>query len=444
MRNLGTVKRKCVVVLAALFGLVATGWTQDREALVRQDIERFSNDDRWVYNDFDRARRLARQTGKPMLVVFRCVPCEACSEFDKHVLDREEELGDLLDRFVCTRLIHMNGLDLSLFQFDFDQSLHILFMNADNVIYGRFGTRSHRPESQDMTLLGLRRAMERALAWHAEYPNNRVLFESKRATDVTVTRPEEYPTLRNRYRSVLDYAGKIVPSCIHCHQVREAERIAARQSAHPLPEKLLYPYPLPDVIGLQMDPDQCARVTRVEPNSPAARAGLRAGDDIEFLAGQPLLSTADLQWVLHNAPPEARLQGVARRQGERVQFVIELAKGWRQQSDISWRVTTWDLRRLATGGMRLTEASTEQLAEIGLPAGSRALYVQHVGAYGEHATAKQAGFRVGDIIVQIDGQPVPPRETDFIAYALAKPPRTTITAVLRRGNQQLTLSYATR
>ena len=41
------------------------------------------------------------------------------------------------------------GLDLSLFQFDYDQSFAAFLMNADKPIYGRFGTRSGRPDFAD-------------------------------------------------------------------------------------------------------------------------------------------------------------------------------------------------------------------------------------------------------------------------------------------------------
>ena len=81
---------------------------------------------------------------------------------------------------------------------------------------------------------------------------------------------------------------------------------------------MLFPYPDPAVLGLKMDPKAMATVERVTPGSLAERAGLRAGDEIVTLAGQPLLSIADLQWVLHNAPgrheaPGARSGGTARR-----------------------------------------------------------------------------------------------------------------------------------
>jgi hypothetical protein len=46
---------------------------------------------------------------------------------------------DLMEQFVCVRMIQANGMDLSWFQFDYDQTFAVFFMNADKTIYGRFG-----------------------------------------------------------------------------------------------------------------------------------------------------------------------------------------------------------------------------------------------------------------------------------------------------------------
>ena len=59
-------------------------------------------------------------------------------------------------------------MDLAHFRFDFDLSFAVLFMDADLTIYGRFGTRSDRPEEQDISLQGLRKAMAEALRLYRE------------------------------------------------------------------------------------------------------------------------------------------------------------------------------------------------------------------------------------------------------------------------------------
>src|SRR5690606_14850002 len=130
-----------------------------------------------------------------------------------------------------------------------------------------------------------------------------------------------------------------------------------------------------------------------------------------------LLSTADLQWVLHRTPPgPASLDAVVERDGRTLATTLDLPDGWRRSGDISWRVSTWDLRRQGFGGMKLTDLDDEQRAELGLGGDAMALKVNHVGQYGEHAVAKRAGMLIGDIIVGFGGQDGRMSETELLAF----------------------------
>ena len=106
--------------------------------------------------------------------------------------------------------------------------------------------------------------------------------------------------LKDKFTSELNYEGEVAKSCIHCHQIGDAQRAWYREAGKPIPDRVLFPFPHPKVIGLTLDPNELAMIKSVDPDSAAARAGFRSGDRIEQLAGQPLLSIADVQWVLHN------------------------------------------------------------------------------------------------------------------------------------------------
>ena len=56
---------------------------KDREGAVRKDKEVMEKDTRWIYNDYQKGMVEARRTGKPLLVVLRCVPCLACAGIDR-------------------------------------------------------------------------------------------------------------------------------------------------------------------------------------------------------------------------------------------------------------------------------------------------------------------------------------------------------------------------
>ncbi len=393
---------------------------QTREEKVREDRRRVTEEGFWIYNNLPQAFQTARETGKPILVVLRCIPCEECVKLDDELVDTDPVLKPLLEQFVCARQVSTNGLDLSLFQYDTDQSFAAFMLNADGTIYGRFGTRSHRTEwLTDVSLQGLAEALKGALALHQNYPANRSFLAGKRGGKPEFASPEKFPTLAGKYTDALNYEGNVVQSCIHCNQIGEAQRAQYWTSTGTIPEKVLFPYPHPKSLGLILDPDHRARVKEVRDGSVAASAGLQAGDDIFLIGGQPPLSMADVQWVLHQMDADGgNIPIVVERDGNRVNLTMKLETGWRRADDITWRVSTWSLRRMVNGGMVLEAIDDEQRRELGIPTGKTALRAQHVGQYGEHAAAKRAGLVKGDIVTAMGGRDDLGSEQDWIRYAI--------------------------
>jgi hypothetical protein len=439
--GVATMQRCCLIAIVGLtLTFVAEVSAQDRKTKVLNDRDTFAKNDVWLYNDLDAAFAEAKRSGKLLLVVFRCIPCEACSHFDKQLLDEQDHLRDLLDQFVCVRVVKANGLDLNLFQFDYDQSFHAMFFNADRTIYGRYGTRSQHKEDDDMTLAGFRKAMEAVLKLHQGYPKNKASLKSKSGGKVAFEAPEDMPGMKGKYTSRLDYEGNVVQSCIHCHQIRDAERVNYRNEGKELPEKVLYPYPLPSVIGLTMDPGECATIMVVEKGSIADKAGLQAGDRLlELGTSGPLISTADIQWVLHNAPSEAKLTAKYQRGDSSRSAVLTLPSGWRTKSDLAWRPTTWDLRRMALGGLWLKDLTDDERAQRSLDNESMALWVKHLGQFGEHAVAKNAGFQKDDVIVVAGTATQRWSETELIAAALKQKRGEKLDLTVLRGKERVEL-----
>jgi serine protease Do len=433
------------LLLSAGLLLVAAGWlpAQDRDTKVRNDRKTFQGSNDWIYNDLDEGIRAARAAGKPLFVVLRCIPCEACQEFDDDVARRDPIIRDMLDQYVCVRIVQANALDLTHFQDDFDQSFAVFLLNPDMTLYGRFGTRSERPEEQDISLEGLRKAMAEGLRIHRAYPAVKPMLAGKQPKPVRFKTPLEYPSLAGKYQATINYNENTARSCLHCHQIRDAERQFYRTSREPIPDEVLFPYPDPGVLGLTMDCDELATISRVDAGSLAERAGLEAGDAIVTLAGQPLLSVADLQWVLQDTPATARLAATVRHDGRTRDLTLDLPEGWRRRGDISWRTSTWDLRRMGLGGMALVELSDEERRQAKLPAAGMALRAKHVGEFGDHAVAKRAGFRKGDILIAFDGRDDLLSETQLLAYTLQrKLPGDVVAVTILRDGERKTLSFA--
>jgi serine protease Do len=122
-------------------------------------------------------------------------------------------------------------MDLSLFQFDYDMSFAVTFLNADRTVYGRYGSRTGNEEhaADEISMEGLAAAMEGALKIHVGYPGNRKALTGKQPVKkVKYPVPEKIPTM-GKFKSVLDYEGKVAGSCIHCHAIHDEERREIRE-----------------------------------------------------------------------------------------------------------------------------------------------------------------------------------------------------------------------
>jgi hypothetical protein len=325
---------------SALVCVLPAAEVKTRDAAVRNDRATVGSGSRWIYNDYERGFAEAKSTGKPLLVVLRCVPCQACAGIDAAVLLEESDLAPVLDQFVLVRVVDANSLDLQLFQVDYDLSFSALFFNGDGTVYGRYGSWRHQKDPQDKTTAGLKRAIEGALAIHRGYPGNKASLAGKQGGPMPFKTPVEIPSLAAKYKPALDWDGQLAQSCVHCHQISEALRENVRGQNKALPDELIYGWPAPETVGLTFGADQPAKVEAAASDSAAATAGFRAGDELISLAGQPLISTADVSWALHRAPAPAKLTAVVNRNGTRKQLDLALSSDWRKKTDLSRRVAS--------------------------------------------------------------------------------------------------------
>jgi serine protease Do len=174
-------------------------------------------------------------------------------------------------------------------------------------------------------------------------------------------------------------------------------------------------------------------VSRVSEGSPAERAGLKKGDVITQLDGEPVTSTRKLLRLIGEAAPEQAVRLTVSRSGSEQQITAKLAK--RESSSAAraygalipsqpdaartprtpqaWGNTP-EVFSFGFGNNRrvgiTTTPLTKQLADfLGISDG-RGLLVTSVG---ENSPASKAGLKAGDIITEVGGEKVEDSE-DFV------------------------------
>jgi hypothetical protein len=311
---------------------------------------------------------------------------------DEQLARLHPDIKQAAERFVLLKIGDMRGLDLGLFDFDYDLSWAALMFEPGGNVLGRFGGGDAGSPEKYHSLKGLRYSLDQAWA------------EFERAA------PAKPKSIRSG-KKVEDYAGaqRFSPkACFHCHNVHEFRR-EERIAAGIWTKELEWVYPEPANLGLTLEADQGNKVRLVGPGSFAAAAGIQAGDVLRRIDGRSIASIADLQYALHHAPETARITMAWQRGTKNLEANIHLPSGWRQ-SDISWR---WSLKSLKPmPQVQGEDLSPAERAALGLT--ERRLALRQSGFV--PLAAQQAGIRIGDVIVGVDGKHLDMTARQFETY----------------------------
>lgn len=291
------------------------------------------------------------------------------------------------------RLVRITGVDLRLFDFDYDLTWYAFFLSPDERVLGRYGGRDARDPDARLSLEGLRYALSAALQTH-----RRTAPTKPPRRDGSPLRAEDLPA-----------AKRLRPGeCIHCHQVNEFRR-AALVAAGQWSRETRWVYPLPENVGLTLEVDRGNRVRAVAAGSPAAKVGLRSGDLIETLNAVPIASFADAQYALHRAPARGRVAIAWQRGDKRHTADLDLAAGWRT-TNLTWRPSLLDL--LPSLPLYGTDLDAAEKRALGLPP-KRLAFRQQESVSND---ARAAGVRPGDVILGLDGNTPEMTLAEFLAH----------------------------
>ncbi len=328
----------------------------------------------------------------------------------------------------------MKGVDLNTFVFDWDLTFAVLLMNADGTIYHRYGGRSVESADARLSMAALVRLLVDTIE------DDKAYRASGQVRGPGTRLPiEELPVFAKRLKA--DEKGR----CVHCHMATEAVREQA-QSDRKWTSDDRWLWPLPDKIGLRLDPADPTRVLDVAIETPASQAGLAAGDRLVRVNGARLRTEPDAQWALHNLPSSGgKLEVELERGGATRTVTVQLAAGWKEVTPLeySWRPSMWMLRPDPGFGGR--DLALEDKQRLGIDQKAFAIRVNYLIDWGERAetgrSARKAGVRKGDVLLSVDGVSDFRSPQHFQAwFRFTRAPGTTVALELLRDGKRVVVS----
>ena len=173
-------------------------------------------------------------------------------------------------------------------------------------------------------------------------------------------------------------------------------------------------------------------LTSIVPDSPAAKASLRAGDVILKVDDNWIQSADDFTWWLEQAGPSSLVEFTVTRPDRPAEEPLNVKLSGELDP-----VFSFNLRPPAARGFSLFEQGIETItlkppvaSQLGTTAGLLVVYVEPLTA------ASEAGLQPGDVIQSIDGKPV----------SLFKPatPPTSFTFEIVRNKEKLVVVIPTK
>lgn len=155
--------------------------------------------------------------------------------------------------------------------------------------------------------------------------------------------------------------------------------------------------------------------------TPAARAGLKNGDIVVAFEGRPVTETRLLQRLIATAAPDSEVRLVVLRRDGRSAVPVRLT--------LMPRDVAGD-RVAALFGFFLREPTGDAGGFAGTPV---------VAAVERRSRAEHGGLRMGDVVLQVNDQPVLTRETAREALSEASPERP-LRLIVRRETERIALT----
>jgi serine protease Do len=150
-----------------------------------------------------------------------------------------------------------------------------------------------------------------------------------------------------------------------------------------------------------------ALVGEVEPNAPAAKAGIKTGDVITAVNGKKVSDARELRLTIGSMAPGTKAKLEVNREGQSKTFDLQLAEmpsnATEEGTTTSSEETAEPEKTTVFGGVSVANITDDIRTALNLPKDVQGAVIADIDA--ESAAAK-AGLREGDVIQEVNKQPV--------------------------------------
>jgi serine protease Do len=154
--------------------------------------------------------------------------------------------------------------------------------------------------------------------------------------------------------------------------------------------------------AFKLDRANGALVGDVSPNSPADKAGLKSGDVITQVNGQPVEDASQLKLRVAQTTPGSKVQLAVNRNGESKTFDVTL--GNLPDSKVAQADDqNSDAKTEALAGVGVADLDQNTRAQLSIPSQVQGAVITEVAP---DSAAYQAGLRSGDVITELNRKPV--------------------------------------
>jgi serine protease Do len=163
---------------------------------------------------------------------------------------------------------------------------------------------------------------------------------------------------------------------------------------------------LADAMKLKGQPTG-ALVGELEPNAPAAKAGIKTGDLITIVNGKKVGDARELRLMIGSMPPGTKVQIGVNRDGQTKTFDVQLAEmpaaAAQEGAESAPEESPEPEKTTVFGGVGVTNLSDDIRTALNLPKDVQGAVIADIDA---NSAAAKAGLREGDVIQEVNKQPV--------------------------------------